>query len=83
MMLEERDLFPAAVLALSPQDWSDIASALTDHGDPLFSEAARATSDALRAHILELEQEAEAERSSVALSSGMAGSPLHGLTRDG
>ncbi|MGY3695671.1 cystathionine beta-lyase/cystathionine gamma-synthase [Bradyrhizobium sp. USDA 3240] len=43
----------------------------------------RTTSDALRAHILELEQEAEAERSSVALSSGMAGSPLHGLTRDG
>ncbi|WP_439360627.1 hemerythrin domain-containing protein [Bradyrhizobium sp. DASA03007] len=68
MMWEERDFFPAALKALSAQDWTEIASALTDHGDPLFSETAAATSDALRAHILQLEQEAEAERSSVAFS---------------
>ncbi|MCA1510240.1 hemerythrin domain-containing protein [Bradyrhizobium sp. NBAIM01] len=69
MMWEERDFFPAALKALSAQDWTEIASALTDHGDPLFSKAAAATSDAVRAHILQLAQEAEAERSSVALSS--------------
>ncbi|QOZ24215.1 hemerythrin domain-containing protein [Bradyrhizobium sp. CCBAU 51753] len=75
MMWEERDFFPAAVKALSAEDWTEIASARTDHGDLLFSEIAEATSDALRAHILELEQEAEAERSSVAFSSAMAGRP--------
>ena len=45
-----------------PQDWTEIASALTSHEDPLFSEAAEETFDALRARILQLEQEAEAER---------------------
>ncbi|MCA1385607.1 MULTISPECIES: hemerythrin domain-containing protein [unclassified Bradyrhizobium] len=75
MMWEERDFFPAALKALSAKDWTEIASALTNDGDPLFSETAAATSDALRAHILQLEQEAEAERSSVALSSAKAGNP--------
>ncbi|PDT64256.1 hemerythrin [Bradyrhizobium ottawaense] len=83
MMWEERDFFPAALKALSAQDWTEIASALTDDGDPLFSETATATSDALRAHILQLEQEAEAERSSVALSSAKAGNPRHGAETDG
>ena len=40
----------------------EIASALTSHEDPLFSEAAEETFDALRAPILQLEQEAEAAR---------------------
>ena len=62
MMMEERDFFPAAVKALTTQDWTEIAAVLTDHKDPLFSSAAEATFDALRAHILRLEQEAEAER---------------------
>ncbi|MBH5398945.1 hemerythrin domain-containing protein [Bradyrhizobium sp. CNPSo 4010] len=75
MMWEERDFFPAALKALSAQDWTEIASALTNDGDPLFSETAAATSDALRAHILQLEQEAETERSSVAFSSAEAGNP--------
>jgi hypothetical protein len=35
---------------------------LTSHEDPLFSEAAEETFDTLRAHILQLEREAEAER---------------------
>ncbi|WP_036019541.1 hemerythrin domain-containing protein [Bradyrhizobium sp. WSM1743] len=75
MMWEERDFFPAALKALSARDWTEIASALSNDGDPLFSETAAATSDALRAHILRLEQEAETERSSVAFSSAEAGKP--------
>ena len=59
---EERDFFPAALEALKPQDWTEIASAVTDHKDPLFSDATEERFDALRAHILRLEQEAEAER---------------------
>ena len=62
IMMEDRDFFPAALKALEPQDWTEIASALTNHKDPLFSEAAEETFDALRVRILQLEQEAEAER---------------------
>jgi hemerythrin-like domain-containing protein len=62
IMMEDRDFFPAALNALEPQDWTEIASALTSHEDPLFSEAAEETFDALRTRILQLEQEAEAER---------------------
>jgi hemerythrin-like domain-containing protein len=62
IMMEDRDFFPAALKALEPQDWTEIASALTNHEDPLFSEAAEETFGALRARILQLEQEAEAER---------------------
>ena len=62
IMMEDRDFFPAALKALEPQDWTEIASALTNPEDPLFSEAAEETFDALRARILQLEQEAEAER---------------------
>jgi hemerythrin-like domain-containing protein len=62
VMMEDRDFFPAALKVLEPQDWTEIASALTNHEDPLFSEAAEETFGALRARILQLEQEAEAER---------------------
>jgi hemerythrin-like domain-containing protein len=62
MMMEDRDFFPAALKALKPQDWTEIASALTNPEDPLFSEAAEETFEALRARILQMEQEAEAER---------------------
>ena len=62
IMMEDRDFFPAALKALEPQDWTDIASALTNPEDPLFSEAAEETFDALRARILQLEQQAEAQR---------------------
>ncbi|MBR1208505.1 hypothetical protein JQ562_16355 [Bradyrhizobium sp. AUGA SZCCT0051] len=62
MMVEERDFFPAALKALLPQDWAEVASTLTDHKDPLFGDAAEETFDASRAHILRLELEAEAER---------------------
>jgi len=62
MMMEDRDFFPAALKALDPQDWTEIASTLTGQKDPLFSEVAEERFEALRAHILQLEQEAEAER---------------------
>ena len=38
MEMEEREFFPAAEKALQPQDWTEIASTLTDQKDPLFSE---------------------------------------------
>jgi hemerythrin-like domain-containing protein len=60
--MEDRDFFPAALEALEPQDWTEIASAMTSYEDPLFSEAAEETFDALRTRIMQLEQEAEAER---------------------
>jgi hemerythrin-like domain-containing protein len=60
--MEDRDFFPAALKSLEPQDWTEIASALTNPDDPLFSEAAEETFEALRARILQLEQEAAAER---------------------
>ena len=62
MMMEDRYFFPAALKALKPQDWTEIASALTSRKDPLFSDAAEETFDAVRTRILQLEQEAEAER---------------------
>ena len=63
MAMEERDFFPAAVKALEPQDWMEITSRLTDQSDPLFSEIVEERFDAVRRHIMQLEQEAEAERS--------------------
>jgi hemerythrin-like domain-containing protein len=60
--MEERDFFPAAVKALQPQDWAQIAATLTDQKDPLFSETVEKRFDAVRRHILQLEQEAEADR---------------------
>ena len=62
MMMEDRDFFPAALKALKPEDWTEIASAVSGHKDPLFSDVTEERFDALRAHILRLEQEAEAER---------------------
>jgi hemerythrin-like domain-containing protein len=62
IMMEDRDFLPAALKALEPQDWTEITAALTGHRDPLFSDVAEEGFDMLRAHILRLEQEAEAER---------------------
>jgi hemerythrin-like domain-containing protein len=62
MMMEDQYFFPAALKALKPQDWTEIASAVTSRKDPLFSDVTEERFDALRAHILGLEQEAEAER---------------------
>jgi hemerythrin-like domain-containing protein len=61
--MEERDFFPAAVVALQLEDWAEIASSgLGGRDDPLFSVAAEERFDAVRTHILQLEQEAEAVR---------------------
>ena len=62
IMVEDRDFFPAAVKALKPDDWTEIASAQSSHKDPLFSDATETRFDALRAHIFQLEREAETER---------------------
>jgi len=62
MAMEDRHFFPAAVKALKPDDWTEIASAQSAHKDPLFSDATETRFDALRAHIFQLEQEAETER---------------------
>src|SRR6516164_4817964 len=53
MMMEDRDFFPAALKALEPQDWTEIASAVTSRKDPLFSDVAEERFDALRTHILD------------------------------
>jgi hemerythrin-like domain-containing protein len=60
--MEERDFFPAAVEALKREEWAEIASRLTDQKNPLFSETVEEKFDAVRGYILQLEQEAEAER---------------------
>jgi hemerythrin-like domain-containing protein len=62
MAMEDHYFFPAALKALTAQDWVEIASAVTGHKDPLFSDATEERFDALREHILRLEREAEAER---------------------
>jgi hemerythrin-like domain-containing protein len=62
MKMEDRDFFPAALKALQPQDWTEIASTLTSHNDPLFSDAAEQTFDTLRARFMHLAHEAEVDR---------------------
>ena len=37
MEMEERIFFPAAINALRPEDWADIALKLADRRDPLYS----------------------------------------------
>lgn len=61
-MMEDHVFFPAALKALQPEDWKEIASGTTSRKDPLFSDVAEKRFEALRAYILELEDEAEAER---------------------
>jgi hemerythrin-like domain-containing protein len=63
MAKEEREFFPAAVKGLQPQDWAEIAARLADQRDPLFSDVVEERFEVVRSHILELEQEAETERS--------------------
>jgi hemerythrin-like domain-containing protein len=63
ILMEDRYFFPAALKALEPEDWGEIASSLTSRKDPLFSDVTEERFDAVRKHILRLEREAEAERS--------------------
>jgi hemerythrin-like domain-containing protein len=62
MTMEERHFFPAALEALEARDWAEIASTLSPRNDPLFSDVTEERFETIRAHILRLEQEAEAER---------------------
>jgi hemerythrin-like domain-containing protein len=60
--MEESEFFPAAVKALKPQDWAEIGSAVLTGQDPLFSETVEKRFEIVRKHILQLEQDAEAQR---------------------
>ena len=62
MEMEERIFFPAALNALPPKDWADIALKLADRHDPLCEPGLEEKFSMLRRKILEIEAEAEAER---------------------
>jgi hemerythrin-like domain-containing protein len=63
MAMEERVMFPAMLNALRPEDWADIALKLADrYGAPSEADFEEKFST-LRRNILEMEEEAEAERS--------------------
>ena len=62
MDMEERVVFPAAVDALRPADWADIALKMADRRDPFYQPGFEQKFNALRRNILEIEEEAEAER---------------------
>ena len=62
MKMEEQIFFPAAVKALRPKDWADIALKLADRRDPLNGPDLEQKFSLLRRKILEIAAEAEAER---------------------
>ena len=62
MEMEERIFFPAALNALRPEDWADIALKLADRQDPLCEPGLEEKFSMLRRKILEMEDEAEAQR---------------------
>ena len=62
MEMEERIFFPAALNAVQPKDWADIALKLADRRDPLYEPGLEQKFNMLRRKILELEAEADAER---------------------
>jgi hemerythrin-like domain-containing protein len=62
MAMEERVVFPAALNALRPVDWADIALKLTDRDDPFYQPGLEKKFNTLRGNILEMQMEAQAER---------------------
>jgi len=62
MVMEERVVFPAALNALRPEDWADIALKWADRYDPFYQPGFEQKFNTLRRNILEMEEEAEAER---------------------
>jgi hemerythrin-like domain-containing protein len=62
MAMEERLLFPAALNALRPADWAEIALELADRHDPLSPLSVEGRFNTLRRNILKLEEEAEEAR---------------------
>ena len=62
MATEERIVFSAALTALRSQDWADIALKLADRYDPFYQLGFEDKFKMLRRNIVEMEEEAEAER---------------------
>jgi hemerythrin-like domain-containing protein len=62
MAREERVVFPAMLNTLRPEDWADIALQLADRYGPLSQPDFEEKFSTLRRNILEMEEEAEAER---------------------
>ena len=62
MAMEERVVFPAVLNALRPEDWADVALQLADCYGPPHQEDFEEKFSTLRRNILEMEEEAEAER---------------------
>ena len=55
-------MFPAALDGLQPEDWAEIALKLADRSDPFYQRGFEEKLNTLRRSILEMENEAEAER---------------------
>jgi hemerythrin-like domain-containing protein len=62
MAMEERIVFPAALKALRPEDWADIALKIADRYDPFYQPGFEEKFNRLHRNILKMEEEAEAER---------------------
>jgi hemerythrin-like domain-containing protein len=62
MAMEERVVFPAALNALRPADWADITLKVADRDDPFYQAGFEEKFNKFRRNILEMEEEAEAER---------------------
>ena len=62
MAMEERVVFPAVLNALLPGDWADIALQLANRYGPISQPDFEEKFSTLRRNILEMEEEAEAER---------------------
>ena len=62
MAMEERVVFPAALNALRPEDWADLALKMADRSDPFYQPGFEEKFNRLRRNILKMEEEAEAER---------------------
>jgi len=62
MAMEERILFPAVLNALRSEDWADVALQLADRYGSLYQSNFEEKFSTLRRNILEMEEEAKAER---------------------
>jgi hemerythrin-like domain-containing protein len=62
MAMEEETVFPAALDALHPEDWTDIGRKLVNRDDPFYQAGFEDKFNRQRRNILTMEKEAEAER---------------------
>lgn len=63
IVLEDKEVFPAIVETLRPEDWADIALKIADRYGPLSEADFEEQFSTLRRNILDLEAEAAARRS--------------------